>query len=58
MITLNEQKQCSKNMKNKLLLFEKFQERSKLIQEMNELLKDSPSQQKLSEMVTELAKLD
>ena len=43
---------------NKLLLFEKFQERSKLIQEMNELLKDSPSQQKLSEMVTELAKLD
>ena len=45
-------------MKNKLLLLEKFQERSKLIQEMNELLKDSPSQQKLSEMVTELAKLD
>ena len=43
---------------NKLLLLEKFQERSKLIQEMNELLKDSPSQQKLSEMVTELAKLD
>ena len=43
---------------NKLLLLEKFQERSKLIQEMKELLKDSPSQQKLSEMVTELAKLD
>jgi uncharacterized protein len=43
---------------NKLLLLEKFQERSKLIQEMKELLKDSPSQQKLSEMVTKLAKLD
>jgi predicted DNA-binding protein YlxM (UPF0122 family) len=43
---------------NKLLLLEKFQKRSKLIHEMKELLKDSPSLQRLSEMVTELAKLD
>lgn len=43
----------------KLLLLEKFQKRSKLIQEMKELLNEqSPSLHKLSEMVTELAKLD
>lgn len=43
----------------KLLLFEKFQERSKLIQEMKELLKEgTPSQQTLLEMVAELEKLD
>ncbi len=44
---------------SKLSLFEKFQERSKLIQEMKELLNEnSPSLYKLSEMVSELAKLD
>jgi predicted DNA-binding protein YlxM (UPF0122 family) len=43
----------------KLLLFEKFQERSKLIQEMKELLNEgTPSQQTLLEMVAELEKLD
>ncbi|MBB6443815.1 putative DNA-binding protein [Bacillus benzoevorans] len=43
----------------KLLLFEKFQERSKLIQEMKELLKEgTPLQQTLLEMVAELEKLD
>ncbi len=43
----------------KLLLLGKFQKRSKLIQEMKELLNEqSPSLHKLSEMVTELAKLD
>ncbi len=43
----------------KLLLFQKFQERSKLIQEMNEMLKEgTPSQQTLLEMVAELEKLD
>lgn len=44
---------------NKLLLLQKFQKRSKLIEEMRELLNEkSPSLHKLSEMVTELAKLD
>src|SRR6476619_1662295 len=43
----------------KLLLFQKFQERSKLIQEMKEMLKEgTPSQQTLLEMVAELEKLD
>jgi len=43
----------------KLLLFEKFQERSKLIQEMKELLQEgTPAQQTLLEMVAELEKLD
>ncbi len=43
----------------KLLLFQKFQERSKLIQEMKELMKEgTPSQQTLLEMVAELEKLD
>ncbi|WP_338469849.1 putative DNA-binding protein [Niallia sp. XMNu-256] len=44
---------------SKLLLFEKFLERNKLIQEMKELLNENtPSLHKLSEMVLELAKLD
>ena len=44
---------------DKLLLFEKFQERSKLIQEMKELIaKNHHLNEKLSEMVTELEKLD
>ncbi|WP_071395364.1 putative DNA-binding protein [Bacillus tuaregi] len=43
----------------KLLLFKKFQERTKLIEEMEEGLKDATlSQQRLSELVNELAKLD
>jgi predicted DNA-binding protein YlxM (UPF0122 family) len=43
----------------KLLLFQKFQERSKLIQEMKELMMEgTPSQQTLLEMVAELEKLD
>ena len=43
----------------KLLLFEKFQDRSRLIEGMKELLEEnSPSLQKLSEMVTELVKLE
>ncbi|WP_428908687.1 putative DNA-binding protein [Niallia sp. Krafla_26] len=43
----------------KLLLFEKFQERSKLVEGMKELLQeDSPSLQKMSELVTKLAKLE
>jgi uncharacterized protein len=43
----------------KLLLFEKFQERSKLIHEFRDLLKEStPSLKKLSDMIVELEKLD
>jgi len=43
----------------KLLLLEKFLERSKLINEMRELLKEgSPSRHKLSEIVAEFEKLD
>ena len=43
----------------KLLLFQKFQERSKLLTEIKEMLKkESPSWQALSKAVTELEKLD
>ena len=43
----------------KLLLFVKFQERSKLIKEIREVLQEeTPSRHKLSEMVAELEKLD
>ncbi|WP_077211495.1 putative DNA-binding protein [Bacillus dakarensis] len=43
----------------KLLLFQKFQERSKLLADMREMLKEnSPSLQSLSEVVAELEKLD
>ncbi|MEH7353091.1 putative DNA-binding protein [Neobacillus drentensis] len=43
----------------KLLLFQKFQERSRLIRHVKELLKEeTPSKQALLEMVTELEKLD
>ncbi|MCQ6274066.1 putative DNA-binding protein [Bacillus sp. V3B] len=43
----------------KLLLFERFQERSKLMNEMRELMReDSPSLHRLSKMVAELEKLD
>jgi uncharacterized protein len=43
----------------KLLLFVKFQERSKLIKEIRGVLQEeTPSRHKLSEMVAELEKLD
>lgn len=43
----------------KLLLFDKFQKRSKLIKEMQEMLKEgTPSQQTLLDMAVELEKLD
>ena len=43
----------------KLLLFVKFQERSKLIKEIREVLQEElPSRDKLSDMVAELEKLD
>ncbi|MCA1040746.1 putative DNA-binding protein [Bacillus infantis] len=43
----------------KLLLFEKFQQRSKLIREMRTFLEEgSPSHQSLMEAVAELEKLD
>ncbi|MDF2039684.1 putative DNA-binding protein [Bacillus sp. CMF12] len=43
----------------KLLLFHKFQERSKLIAEIKEMLKEgSPSRDALEEAVAELEKLD
>lgn len=42
----------------KLLLFQKFQQRSELISKMKDLLADSPNSQTLSEMVAELEKLD
>lgn len=43
----------------KLLLLEKFQERSKLMNEMRELMReDSPSLHTLSKIVAELEKLD
>nr|WP_295972036.1 putative DNA-binding protein [uncultured Bacillus sp.] len=43
----------------KLLLFDKFQKRSKLIKEMQEMLKEgAPSQQTLLDMAVELEKLD
>lgn len=42
----------------KLLLFEKFQKRSKLISEMKKLLDDGADSLALSEMIAELEKLD
>ena len=43
----------------KLLLLEKFQKRSKLINEMEELLKEnSPPLHRLAEIVAELSRLD
>ena len=44
----------------KLLLFKKFQERTKLIEEMKEILKqdETLSRQQLSEMVERIANLD
>lgn len=43
----------------KLSLFQKFQERSKLIQKIKKcLIEENPSQQALLEMVAELEKLD
>jgi len=42
----------------KLLLFQKFQERNKLIQRMKESLTQSPDQQDLTELLLELEKLD
>ncbi|MBO0959142.1 putative DNA-binding protein [Neobacillus sp. MM2021_6] len=43
----------------KLLLFQKFQERSSLLRHVKELLKEeSPSRQAMLETVTELEKLD
>lgn len=43
----------------KLLLFQKFQERSRLIRHVKELLEEeNPSKQALLETVTELEKLD
>ncbi|MFZ7946615.1 MULTISPECIES: putative DNA-binding protein [Bacillaceae] len=43
----------------KLLLFQKFQERSKLIRQVKELLQEeNPSKQAMLDMVTELEKLD
>jgi len=43
----------------KLLLFQKFQERSRLIRHMKEMLKEeNPSKQAMLETVTELEKLD
>lgn len=43
----------------KLLLFQKFQERSNLLRHVKELLKEeNPSKQAMLEMVTELEKLD
>lgn len=43
----------------KLLLFAKFQERSKLINEMKEVLKEIPASfHMLSDMIEKLAKLD
>lgn len=43
----------------KLLLFKKFQERSKLMNEMRELMREaSPSLHTLSKIVAELEKLD
>ncbi|UII57387.1 putative DNA-binding protein [Cytobacillus spongiae] len=43
----------------KLVLFQKFQERSKLIQELKEVLKEeSPSTQMIIDSITELEKLD
>ncbi|HAQ06598.1 MAG TPA: putative DNA-binding protein [Bacillus bacterium] len=42
----------------KLMLFEKFQQRSELISKMKKLLGDEPDNLALSEMVAELEKLD
>ena len=43
----------------KLVLFQKFQERSKLLRQMRELLNDEhPSKQAMLEVVAELEKLD
>jgi predicted DNA-binding protein YlxM (UPF0122 family) len=42
----------------KLLLFQKFQQRSELLSKMKELLVDEPNNQVLNEMVAELEKLD
>ena len=42
----------------KLLLFQKFQQRSELLSKMKELLADERNSQVLNEMVAELEKLD